>query len=68
MLEEEGDVIREWNAMYEENFLSSWPREDLVDKQESRKKVKERVRGDKEKSLKDRRQGEEMERERRTRR
>ena len=27
---EEGDVIRECNAMHEENFLTSWPREDLV--------------------------------------
>ena len=29
---EEGDVIREYNAMHEENFLSSWLREDLVGK------------------------------------
>ena len=40
---EEGDVIREHNAMHEENFLSSWLREDLVEKEERRKKVKERV-------------------------
>ena len=27
---EEGDVIREYNAMHEENFLSSWLRCDLT--------------------------------------
>ena len=43
VLDEEGDVIREHNAMHEENFLS-WLREDLVEKEERRKKVKERVR------------------------
>ena len=31
MPKEEGDVIREYNAMSEENFRSSWLREDLVD-------------------------------------
>ena len=41
---EEGDVIREYNAMHEESFLSSWLREDLVEKQERRKKVKEETR------------------------
>ena len=40
---EECDVIREYNAMHEENFLSSWLRADLVEKEERRKKVKERV-------------------------
>ena len=41
---EECDVIREYNAMQEWNFLSSWLREDLVEKDEGRKKVNERVR------------------------
>ena len=36
-------MIREYNAMHEENFLSSWLREYLEDKEERRKKVKERV-------------------------
>ena len=31
---EEGDVVREYKAVYEENFLSSWLREDLVRKEE----------------------------------
>ena len=34
---EEGDVIREYNAMHEENFLRSWLREDLVGKVEKRR-------------------------------
>ena len=37
MPKEEGDVIREYNAMHEENF---WLRDDLVEKEERRKKVK----------------------------
>ena len=32
MPKEEGDVIREYNAMHDENFLSSWLREDLVER------------------------------------
>ena len=43
MPEEECDVIREYNATHEDNFLSSWLR-DLVEKEERRKKVKERAR------------------------
>ena len=41
---ENGDVFREYNAMHEDNFLSSWLREDLEGKEERRKKVIERVR------------------------
>ena len=37
---EEGDVIREYEAMHEENFLSSWLREDLVGKEERKKEDK----------------------------
>ena len=29
MPKEEGDAVREYNAMHEENFLSSWLREDV---------------------------------------
>ena len=42
-----GDVIREYNAMHEENFFGSWLREGHVDKEQRRKKVKERVREEK---------------------
>ena len=38
MPREEGDVVREYHAMHEENCLSSWLREDLVGKEERRKK------------------------------
>ena len=31
---EEGDIVREYNAMHEKNFLSSWPRENLEGKEE----------------------------------
>ena len=38
---EEGDIFREHKAMHEENFPSSWLREDVEDKEESRRKVNE---------------------------
>ena len=38
MPEEKGDVIRECNAMHEENFLSSWLREHLVGEEERRRR------------------------------
>ena len=41
---EEGDVIREYSAMHEENFLSSWLREDLFGKEEGRKKEDKKIR------------------------
>ena len=31
---EEGDAVREYKAMHEENFLSSWLREDWREKEE----------------------------------
>ena len=34
---EEGDVVREYKAMHEENFSSSWPRADVEGKEEGRK-------------------------------
>ena len=41
MHKEDGDVIREYNAMHEENFLTSWLREDLVEKKHRRRRKKE---------------------------
>ena len=35
---EEGDVIREDNAMHEENFRSSWLKEDLGKKRRKEKR------------------------------
>ena len=42
-------MSREYNAMYDEKFQSSWLREDLVEKEERREKVKERIREEEEK-------------------
>ena len=44
---EEGDVIREYNAMHEQNFSSSWLREDLVGKEERRKEEEKEIREEK---------------------
>ena len=41
---EEGDVIREYKAMHEENFLSSWLREDLAGKEGRREKEVKNIR------------------------
>ena len=38
---EECDVIREYHSMHEENFLSSWLREDLVGEEARRDEDKE---------------------------
>ena len=38
MPKEEGDVIREYNVMHEENFLSSWLKGDLVEKEEKKRR------------------------------
>ena len=64
---EEGDIVREYNAMHEENIISSWPREDLVEKEERREKVKGRVREEEGKKVKreegkEKRRGERRER------
>ena len=40
---EEGAVIRKYNAMHEENFLSSWLREDLVGEEERIKKEDKKI-------------------------
>ena len=37
-------MIREYNAMHEENFLSSWLREGLVGKEEGSKKEDKKIR------------------------
>ena len=39
LLEEEGDLIREYNAMQKENFLSSWLRDSTGDEADKREKV-----------------------------
>ena len=57
----EGNVIREYNAMHEVNFISSWLREDLVEKEERRKKVKERIGEEEERQ--ERREGKDGEKE-----
>ena len=41
---EEGDDIREYKVMHEENFLSSWLREDGEDKGIRRRDGKKRIR------------------------
>ena len=38
---EDGDLPREYQAMHEENFLSSWLREDMEREQEERKRLNE---------------------------
>ena len=37
LLKEEGDVIREYKAVHEENFLNSWLSEDVEGKEERQK-------------------------------
>ena len=41
---EEGDSVREYKAMHEENFVSSWLREGVEDKEERRRKVNKETR------------------------
>ena len=41
---EDGDIVREYKAMHEENFLSIWLREDVEDEEERRRKVKKETR------------------------
>ena len=43
---EEGDVVREYQAMHAKNFLSTWLREDVVGQEERRKKVDKKIRED----------------------
>ena len=38
---EDGDLLREYHAMHEENFLSSWMREDVEGKEEQRERLNE---------------------------
>ena len=44
--EEEGDTIREYKATQEENFLSSWLREDVKSKTKRETEVDKEVRED----------------------
>ena len=59
--EEEGDVIREYKAMHEEHFSSSWSREDGREKDE--KMVKVSNENEEERDEKRRREGEKGENE-----
>ena len=63
---EEGDVVGEYHAMHEENFLSSWLREDLVCKEERRKENK-KIRGEVRKKGEEKRRRKETMRKKRTR-
>ena len=38
---EDGDLLREYQALHEENFLSSWLREDVEGKEEERARLNE---------------------------
>ena len=53
MPKEEGDAVREYNAMHEESFLSSWLRKDLIGKE---RKVNERA-GEEEENKRRREEG-----------
>ena len=53
---EEGDVVREYKAMHEEHFVSSWLREGVEDKEERRRKVNKETR--EEMSREEKREGE----------
>ena len=37
--EEDGDLLPEYQVMHEENFLSSWLREDVEDKEEEKEEA-----------------------------
>ena len=66
LLREERDVIREYTAMHDENFLSSWLREDLVGKEERRKedkKLREEVEKKEKREEEQKREGEKEENE-----
>ena len=41
----EGDIVREYKAMHEENFLSSWLREDVEGIEERRKDREQKGKG-----------------------
>ena len=47
---EDGDQPREYKAMHEENFLSSWPREDVEHTVEGRKNMNKEAREEESKS------------------
>ena len=66
MPEGEVSTTREYHSMHENNFLSSWLREDPVETAE-RRKVNERVREEEGKKGKERRKGKETVRKKRSR-
>ena len=47
---EDGDLLREYKAMHEENFLNSWLREDTEDKAEEMEKMRTRTKEEETKS------------------
>ena len=49
---EEGDIVREYKAMHEENFISSWLREDVEGMEERRKDIEKKVGGEESRSSK----------------
>ena len=52
---EEGDAVREYKALHEENFLSSWLREDVRGREEKTAKVSEKNEGERVKRGKEKR-------------
>ena len=44
LLQKEGDIVREYKALHEENFLINWLREDVESTEERRKRREEKVR------------------------
>ena len=47
---EDGDSLRQYQAMQEENFLSSWLRGDVEGKEQERKRLNEEVKPEESKS------------------
>ena len=52
---EEGDIVREYKAMHEDNLLSTWLREDVDDTEERRKKTDKETREEESRSGKEKR-------------
>ena len=48
--EEDGNQLRECRAMHEENFLSSWPREDVEERKAEMERLNEEAKQEKSKS------------------
>ena len=59
LLDEEGDAVREYKAMHEENFWSSWPKEERKVKRKEKPKLREKW---KKREKEEKRRGERRER------